>query len=64
MPWQFARIFRSNIILLRVLNPISYNENPDAVDPLKWQIKKAEADLYMQGIANRLYKELETRCPG
>ena len=33
---QFARIFGSNIVLLRVLNPISFSENPDAVDPLKW----------------------------
>ncbi|PKO03362.1 MAG: hypothetical protein CVU43_03410 [Chloroflexi bacterium HGW-Chloroflexi-5] len=57
---QFARIFESNIILLRVLNPISYHENPDAVDPLKWQIRKAEADLYMQAITDRLCKELET----
>jgi nucleotide-binding universal stress UspA family protein len=57
---QFARIFESNIILLRVLNPISFHENPDAVDPLKWQIRKAEADMYMQGITDRLCKELET----
>jgi len=57
---QFARIFGSNIVLLRVLNPISFHENPDAVDPLKWQIRKAEADLYMQGITDRLCKELDT----
>ncbi|MHB8136680.1 MAG: universal stress protein, partial [Anaerolineaceae bacterium] len=57
---RFARIFESNIILLRVLNPISYHENPDAVDPLKWQIRKAEADMYMQGITDRLCKELES----
>jgi nucleotide-binding universal stress UspA family protein len=56
---QFARIFGSRIILLRVLNPISYHENPDAIDPLKWQIQKAEADMYMSGISTRLCKELE-----
>lgn len=60
---QFARIFGSNIILLRVLNPISYQENPAAVDPLKWQIQKAEADLYMQSITDRLCKELESATP-
>lgn len=60
---QFARIFGSNIILLRVLNPISYHENPDAVDPLKWQIRKAEADMYMQEITDRLCKQLETETP-
>lgn len=56
---KFARIFESNIILLRVLNPISFYENPDAVDPLKWQIRKTEADIYMQGITDRLCKELD-----
>lgn len=56
---QFARIFGSRILLLRVLNPISYHENPAAVDPLKWQIQKAEADMYMNGISTRLCKELE-----
>ncbi|PKN99520.1 MAG: hypothetical protein CVU42_07345 [Chloroflexi bacterium HGW-Chloroflexi-4] len=55
---QFAKIFGSNIILLRVLNPISFHENPDAVDPLKWQIRKAEADIYMKGIKDRLCKDL------
>jgi len=56
---KFARIFGSNIILLRVLDPISYHENPDAVDPLKWQIRKTEADLYLQSITNRLCHELD-----
>lgn len=60
---QFARIFGSNIVLLRVLNPISFHENPDAVDPLKWQIRKAEADMYMKGITDRLCKELDTDSP-
>lgn len=60
---QFARIFGSNIVLLRVLNPISFSENPDAVDPLKWQIRKAKADIYMQEITARLCKELETGMP-
>ena len=47
----FARIFGSSIHLLQVLEPISYHENPEAIDPLRWQIHKAEADAYMQGIA-------------
>lgn len=46
---QFARIFGSNIVLLQVLDPISYHENPNPVDPLSWQIRKAETDIYMQG---------------
>lgn len=54
----FARIFGSKIILLQVLEPTSYHENPKAVDPLTWQIRKAEADLYLQGIAIRIRKNL------
>jgi nucleotide-binding universal stress UspA family protein len=54
----FARIFGASIHLLRVLEPISYHENPAAVDPLRWQLHKAEADAYMQGIANRIRENL------
>jgi nucleotide-binding universal stress UspA family protein len=50
----FARIFGASIHFLRVLEPISYHENPAAVDPLRWQLHKAEADAYMQGIANKV----------
>lgn len=55
---QFARIFGADIILLQVLEPTSYHENPKAVDPLSWQIRKAEAELYMQGIAARIRENL------
>ncbi|HEX7395436.1 MAG TPA: universal stress protein [Anaerolineaceae bacterium] len=55
---QFARIFGASIILLQVLEPTSYHENPKAVDPLSWQIRKAEADVYMQGIAARIRENL------
>jgi nucleotide-binding universal stress UspA family protein len=55
---QFARIFGSSIILLQVLDPTSYHENPNPVDPLSWQIRKAEADMYMNGIAVRLREDL------
>ena len=57
----FARIFGASLHLLRVLEPISYHENPAAVDPLRWQIHKAEADAYMQGIVNRVRKNLGDR---
>jgi nucleotide-binding universal stress UspA family protein len=55
---QFARIFGASIVLLQVLEPASYHENPKAVDPLSWQIRKAEAELYMQGIAARTRENL------
>lgn len=56
---QFARIFGSSIVLLQILNPTSFHENPSAVDPLSWQIRKAEADMYMQEIAARIRMELQ-----
>ena len=55
---QFARIFGSSIVLLQVLDPTSYHENPNPVDPLSWQIRKVEADIYMNGIASRIRDDL------
>ncbi|HMN58812.1 MAG TPA: universal stress protein [Anaerolinea sp.] len=55
---QFARIFGSVIILLQVLDPTSFHENPNPVDPLNWQIRKAEADIYLDGIAARIRDDL------
>ncbi len=59
----FARVFGASIILLQVLEPTSYHENPKAVDPLSWQIRKAEADMYMQGIAGRIRENLDEKPP-
>ncbi len=55
---EFARIFRSTIVLLQVLDPTSFHENPNPVDPLSWQIRKAEADMYMRGITTRTMQHL------
>ena len=60
---EFARIFGSSIILLQVLDPTSYHENPNPVDPLSWQIRKTEADMYLNGIAARIRKDLQERSP-
>ena len=54
----FARIFGSSIGLLQVLDPTSYQEMPNAVEPLRWQLRKAEAEAYMQGIAHRVCKNI------
>lgn len=54
----FARIFNANIVLLHVLDPTSYQEMPNAVDPLRWQLRKAEADAYLKSIAERVMKNL------
>lgn len=61
---QFARIFGSSIVLLQVLDPTSFHENPNAVDPLSWQIRKAEADMYMQEIAARIRVDLQESPEG
>ena len=55
---QMARIFGSKVILLQVLDPTSFHENPNPVDPLSWQIRKAEADVYLNGIADRVREDL------
>ena len=55
---QFARIFGSSIVLLQVLEPTSYHENPNPVDPLGWQIRKVEANMYMYGVAARIRENL------
>jgi nucleotide-binding universal stress UspA family protein len=57
---QFARIFGAGIVLLRVLEVTSHDENPDPINPLNWQIRKAEADMYMRGIAARVRQHLHT----
>jgi nucleotide-binding universal stress UspA family protein len=55
---EFARIFGSKIVLLHVLDPSSYHENPNTIDPLNWQIRKAEADMYMTGIIEKVQKDM------
>lgn len=54
----FARIFNSDIILLQVLDPVFSQVDPNACDPLSWQICKTEADIYLQGIALQIRKNL------
>lgn len=56
---HFARIFGASIVLLRVLEVKSDQENQAPTDPLIWQINKAEADLYLRGIASRIRDNLQ-----
>jgi nucleotide-binding universal stress UspA family protein len=49
-----ARAFNSQLILLHVL---SVSDKPDrlrAVDPLEWQLRRAEAESYLQAVCARL----------
>lgn len=50
----FARVFGSQIVLLQVLDPTPFNETPNVIEPLNWQIRKVEADRYLQGMADQL----------
>jgi nucleotide-binding universal stress UspA family protein len=54
----FARIFHSDIVLLQVLDPALGQTDPSACDPLKWQIIKTEAEIYLQGITEQIRKTL------
>jgi nucleotide-binding universal stress UspA family protein len=55
---QFARIFGASITLLQVLEPLCNPENQNPVDPLNWQIRKAEADIYLKGVAALVQENL------
>ncbi len=54
----FARIFGASIVLIRVLEVTTDHENQASIDPLNWQIRKTEADLYLRGIASRIQAHL------
>jgi len=51
---QFARIFGGRITLLQILDPAPYQEGQHAVEPLDWQILKAQAEMYLQAVAAQL----------
>jgi nucleotide-binding universal stress UspA family protein len=51
---QFAKVFGGKITLLQVLDPTPFHENRNAVEPLNWQIRKAEAEMYLQGVAGKI----------
>lgn len=59
---QMARAFQSQVILLEVLEPEQVNEESGLIDPLSWQIQKAEAELYLQtqrNVVREQYSQIE-----
>jgi nucleotide-binding universal stress UspA family protein len=46
--------YHPEINLLRVLDPFSAATRPRSVDPINWQIRKAEAEAYLKEIALQL----------
>lgn len=53
----FARCFGSKIILLHILDPAQHVDSFQSIEPLNWQLMKAEADLYLQAIAIKLREQ-------
>jgi nucleotide-binding universal stress UspA family protein len=51
-----AGAFESQVMLLHVMDSTHLASQPRAVDPLDWQIRKAEAEAYMHDLALRLQK--------
>jgi nucleotide-binding universal stress UspA family protein len=48
-----GKSFEAEITLLRVLDPVGAVTRPRPVDPLDWQIRKAEAETYLKSLAER-----------
>ena len=49
-----AHICEPEVQLLRVLEPFGVTARMRMIDPVDWQIRKAEAESYLSGIAERL----------
>ena len=50
---QIARIFGARIVLLRILD-VDSQEDPYPISTLSWQIRRAEAEVYLREIAARI----------
>jgi nucleotide-binding universal stress UspA family protein len=48
-----GKSFEAAITFLRVLDPVGAVTRPRPVDPLDWQIRKAEAETYLHSLAER-----------
>jgi len=49
-----ARICEPEVLLIRVSEPFGVTARLRMIDPVDWQIRKAEAESYLSGIAERL----------
>lgn len=50
-----AKAFDSQLMFVRVIDPIGISSRPRAVDPFDWQILKVEAESYLKEIASRFH---------
>lgn len=53
----FARCFGAKITLLHILDPEQHVDSFQSIEPLNWQLVKAESDLYLQSIAAKLREQ-------
>jgi nucleotide-binding universal stress UspA family protein len=53
-----GKVFDSSITLLRVLSPAADREKNQVIDPIAWEMKKAEAVSYLKEIKEHLDQEL------
>lgn len=51
---HMAEIFHSRLVLVQVLEAASSVEGGEYIEPLSWQIRKAEADLYLRGLVTKM----------
>jgi nucleotide-binding universal stress UspA family protein len=51
-----SRICKPEVLLIRVSEPFGVTARLRLIDPVDWQIRKAEAESYLSGIAERLEK--------
>ena len=49
-----ARSLDSQLMLLHILSPSGRQDSLRAVDPLEWQLRRAEAESYLEGVRARL----------
>lgn len=56
---ELAKIFGACLILLHVLDPHEQQDGKKLMDAFTWQIRKTEADLYLESITKKIQKQLE-----
>lgn len=52
-----SRVFNAKLFLLHILDPAQHHDTMNAIEPFNWQLRKAEADLYLHGIAGKIREQ-------
>ena len=60
---SLAKAFNSEITLLRVVYVEPESDQPELVNPMKWKIRKSEAEGYLQAVHEQLSeKDIHRLC--